>query len=107
MTRSSAASACNGGRLVATGVARSGVDQRLYAQDSAVYADLVVRRIVAAVERLRTFPESGRIVPERGDPVIREVIVRPYRVVYRLLPGTVQIITVFHASRLLSLPAEG
>jgi addiction module RelE/StbE family toxin len=59
------------------------------ARDSAAYADLVVRRIVAAVERLRLFPESGRIVPERDVPSIREVIVRPYRVVYRLRGGAV------------------
>jgi toxin ParE1/3/4 len=76
------------------------------ARDSAAYADLVVRRIVAAVERLRIFPESGRVVPERNDPAIREVIVRPYRVVYRLRAGAVQIVTVFRASRLLTLPTE-
>ena len=51
------------------------------AVDSPRYADLVVDRIVAAVERLQAFPDSGRVVPERNDPQIREVIVRPYRVV--------------------------
>jgi toxin ParE1/3/4 len=45
------------------------------AQDSPTYAGLVARRLVAAVERLQFFPESGRIVPERQDPEIREVIV--------------------------------
>ncbi len=53
------------------------------AEDSPHYAELVVGRIMKAVERLRTFPESGRMVPERNDPKIREVIARPYRVVYR------------------------
>jgi addiction module RelE/StbE family toxin len=72
------------------------------AEDSPHYADLVLRRLVAAVERLRVFPKSGRIVPERSDPEIREVIVRPYRIVYRVLPGQVEIVTVFHASRLFS-----
>lgn len=70
------------------------------AEDSPLYADLVVRRIVAAVERLDTFPKSGRVVPERNVPEIREVIVKPYRVVYRLRPGVVEIATVFRASRL-------
>ena len=69
-------------------------------QDSPVYADLVVRRLVAAVERLRIFPESGRIVPERNAPEIREIIERPYRIVYRVHPDKVEIVTVFHASRL-------
>ena len=67
------------------------------AQDSPVYAELVTRRIVAAVERLHFFPESGRIVPERQDPEIREVIVAPYRVVYRLRTGIVEVATVFRA----------
>jgi toxin ParE1/3/4 len=71
------------------------------AQDSVRYADLVVARIVSSVERLRSFPESGRVVPELNRPEIREVIVRPYRVVYRIRPGAVEIATVFRASRLL------
>lgn len=68
--------------------------------ESPRYADLVVGRLVAAVERLHAFPESGRIVPERADPSIREIIVGPYRVVYRLRPDLVEIATVFRGSRL-------
>ena len=71
------------------------------AEDSTRYADLVVKRIFAAVERLREFPESGRMVPERETADIREVIVRPYRVVYRLQSGTVQLVPVFRSSRRL------
>lgn len=41
------------------------------AQDSHRYAELVVGRIIASVERLRAFPGSGRVVPERGDPEVR------------------------------------
>ena len=69
------------------------------AEDSTTYAELVVRRIVAAVERLETFPESGRVVPERQAPDLREVVVTPYRVVYRFSPGLVEIATVFRGSR--------
>ena len=71
------------------------------AQDSPRYAELLVARIIASVDRLQAFPDSGRIVPERGDPEIREVIVRPYRVVYRRRANEVEIATVFRASRLL------
>lgn len=69
------------------------------AQDSVRYADLVAQRIVAAVERLGPFPESGRVVPELDKPEIREVIVKPYRIVYRHRPGLVEIATVFRSSR--------
>jgi addiction module RelE/StbE family toxin len=71
------------------------------AVDSPRYAALMVERIAQAVERLRDFPQSGRIVPERNHAALREVIVRPYRIVYRLRPGTAEIATVFRASRVL------
>ncbi len=71
------------------------------AADSPHYAALVVERIIQGVERLTSFPESGRVVPERNDPQLREVIVKPYRVVYRLRPGVAEIATVFRASRML------
>ncbi|HEU0168080.1 MAG TPA: type II toxin-antitoxin system RelE/ParE family toxin [Chloroflexota bacterium] len=58
---------------------------------------------LAAAERLEVFPESGRIVPERQDPAVREVIVQPYRLVYRLGDDVVEVATVFRASRLLTL----
>jgi plasmid stabilization system protein ParE len=34
------------------------------AHDSPRYAELVLRRLVAAVDRLEEFPKSGRVVPE-------------------------------------------
>jgi addiction module RelE/StbE family toxin len=72
-------------------------------RDSAHYADLVVERIVAAVERLKDNPRSGRVVPELGDESIREVIHRNYRIVYRLRRDIVEIATVFHGARLFRL----
>ena len=68
-------------------------------QDSPVYAQLTLQRIAAKVERLRRFPDSGRIVPERQSFGLREVVVGNYRVVYRRATDVVQIVTVFHGSR--------
>ena len=67
--------------------------------DSPAWADLTVRRIVAAVERLEQFPDSGRIVPERQSAELREVISGNFRVVYRRRATTVEIATVFRGSR--------
>jgi toxin ParE1/3/4 len=42
---------------------------------------------LALIERtkvLADFPLSGRIVPEFDDRLIRELILKPYRIVYRL-----------------------
>lgn len=76
------------------------------AQDSPLYAELVVQRLVRAPERLRRFPESGRIVPERGQPHLRELVVRPFRLVYRLREDSIEVVTVFRASRLFPTVAE-
>jgi toxin ParE1/3/4 len=74
------------------------------AQDSPFYADLVVRRLITAPERLTNFPEIGRIVPEVGSPQLRELIVRPFRIVYRIRPDVIEIATVFRSAR--QLPAD-
>ena len=54
-------------------------------QDSPHYAAVVVSRLIAATDRLAQFPESGRTVPEFEDPSVREVVHRPYRIVYQLV----------------------
>jgi addiction module RelE/StbE family toxin len=73
------------------------------ARDSPHYADLVVERLVSAVARLEANLLSGRVVPEVGDETLREVIRGNYRIVYRVRPELVEIVTVFHAGRLFRL----
>ena len=67
--------------------------------DSPAWADLTVRRLVAAVERLREFPDSGRMVPERQLPDLREIVSGKYRIVYRRKPDLVEKATMFRGSR--------
>lgn len=71
--------------------------------DAPAWADLTVRRLVAAVERLRQFPDSGRMVPERQPPELREVVSGKFRIVYRRRSSTVEIATVFQGSRDFSM----
>jgi len=54
------------------------------------------RELFRALERLVTFPDSGRAVPEIGKPAIRKIIYGDYRVVYRRSPTRVSIVTVRH-----------
>ncbi|HTR23734.1 MAG TPA: type II toxin-antitoxin system RelE/ParE family toxin [Terriglobales bacterium] len=69
------------------------------ATDSELYGNLTIARIFAAAERLSSFPYSGRIVPEMDEPRIREIIVGPFRVVYRVREELIEVTTVFRASR--------
>ena len=70
------------------------------AKTSPRYAAVVAGRLVGAVGRLAQFPESGRIVPELGEPSVREVIHGSYRIVYEYRGERVEVLTVFRASRL-------
>ena len=69
------------------------------ARNSSRYAAVVTSRLVAAVDRLSAYPESGRMVPELGDAAVREVIHGAYRIVYELHDDSVEVLTVFRASR--------
>ena len=69
-------------------------------QDSPHYASVVVARVMRAVDRLRDFPQSGRIVPEFERQAVREVIECPYRIVYRLVrDDEIHILTVHHGAK--------
>ncbi len=72
-------------------------------RDSPRNADAMIERIIAATDRLIDFPESGRRLPERPTGPHREVIVRPYRVIYRYTDrrDEVEIVAVVHARRRL------
>ena len=73
-------------------------------QDSPHYASVLTSRLLAATDRLAPFPESGRAVPEFEDPLVREVVYPPYRIVYRLVGiDEVHVLTVHHSSQ--SFPA--
>ena len=77
---------------------------RYTARDSVHYADLVVQRLIRATERLSEFSAIGRVVPEVGQSALRELIVRPFRIVYRIKPEVVEIVTVIRSSR--SFPSD-
>ena len=76
---------------------------RFIAQDAPAAATRVIRRIRADVRLLAQHPQQGRIVPEYDDPAIREIIVAPYRVVYRYTAerDLVQVVAVYHSAQLL------
>lgn len=74
-------------------------------QDSPVYAQPFIERLLQATRGLPQFPQSGRVMPEANNTDIREVIYQGYRIVYRLRTDTIEIVMVAHGSRDLSNPA--
>lgn len=73
--------------------------QDYIAQTSPVYAARLIERIFARGPQLAQFPHSGRHVPERMDPALREVLEGPYRVIYRVRPEHVEVLAVVHGRR--------
>jgi len=73
---------------------------RYIARDSQTRAESFGSRIVARVEMLHEHPRLGRQVPEFNHPDLREVLVAPYRIVYRFREDLrlVEILRVWHAA---------
>ncbi len=65
-------------------------------QDDPKAARRFRERSEPALRRLETFPESGRSVPEFPALPHREVIVRPYRLFYRVVGRTIWVVAVWH-----------
>jgi len=70
-------------------------------RDSTSRAETFAYRLIAESDKLQSFPEIGRVVPEYSSPTIREIIVRSYRIVYRVNHERklVEIARVWHAAR--------
>jgi plasmid stabilization system protein ParE len=64
----------------------------------------LVRDIMYRIERLPSFPDQGRIVPEFDQPLLRELILPPCRIVYRRDRDRIRIVRVWRSERLLRLP---
>lgn len=75
------------------------------AQHSKIYADRLVDKLTRRSEQIGLFPRSGRIVPEHKREDLREVIERPYRIIYRLKEEQVDVVAVVHSAQELPLEA--
>jgi len=70
------------------------------AKDSKYYATRLVERIIDAVEQLENFPKSGRIVPEKNDETIREIIFGNYRIFYKMVSqNKISILRIHHSAK--------
>lgn len=74
---------------------------RYISLDSPERAVILGQFLVSNTKRLADFPEMGRVVPEFGDPFLREIIVRSYRVIYRVDHGDcrVDVARFWHGAR--------
>jgi addiction module RelE/StbE family toxin len=71
------------------------------AKDAPLVASQVVERLLQRSIQIGDLPSSGRAVPEYKREDMREILERPYRIIYRILPDRIDIITVMHYRQLL------
>lgn len=69
--------------------------------DNPVAAGHLIQTVFDEVERLQTFPQSGRTPPELPNSVYREVLVPPCRIFYREENKRVLILYVMREERQL------
>lgn len=72
------------------------------AEDSPVQARRILRKLQTSAAKLELFPERGRTVPELDDLGLsfwRELIVKPWRMVYRISGETVLVEVVVDSRR--------
>jgi plasmid stabilization system protein ParE len=69
------------------------------ASDDPRAADELLRKVAGAVRKLGKHPNLGRAVPERRSPGYRELVLPPYRLVYAVAAGEIQVLRFWHSRR--------
>jgi toxin ParE1/3/4 len=74
---------------------------RFIAQDNPDAAARFGAKLIESVRNLSTFPRLGRVIPEKKDEDIREIVFKSYRIFYRVKGGdhTIEIVRFWHAAR--------
>jgi len=71
------------------------------ALNSPTYARGMVDRITRRSSQIADSPLSCRMVPEYHASDIRELIEKPYRIIYRIKQDRIDVLPVIHGARLL------
>ena len=88
-------------RLVWSPLADAQVDDAVafIAADDPAAALAWLERMLERVRSLADYPDSGRVVPELQREDVRELIVPPYRILYRRTADAVEIAAIRHGAR--------
>ncbi len=75
------------------------------ARDAPIAAKIFASKAFETSDRLEDAPRLGRVVPELGMEIVREVFVGSYRLIYRYHTDwdVVEVLTLHHGARLLKL----
>jgi plasmid stabilization system protein ParE len=71
------------------------------AKDAPLVADRVARELLLRSRQLESVAYSGRRVPEYARNHVRELLARPYPIIYVILVDRIDVIAVMHYRQLL------
>ncbi len=77
------------------------IQDYIISQHAAKTAKEVVTTLLTRTRQLETAPFSGHKLPDYANDHIREILQRPYRIIYRVTEKRVEILTVMHYRQLL------
>jgi plasmid stabilization system protein ParE len=86
--------------------ALAALEMRLARRYSPEKAARIVEQLVRRVDRLEDHPQLGRVVPEYREWQLRELVDRWNRVLYRLRPDVIEVVTIVPARMPLDDPDE-
>ena len=79
----------------------AGIREWYDSQQAPQVGERMVAAVIARVEQLSAFPDSGKMVPEFDTPWLRELELPPYRIVYRRDDSAVTVVRVRRSERLM------
>jgi plasmid stabilization system protein ParE len=88
-------------RVVWAPRAQAALDEAIafVAQGSTTGALRILEQALAAANSLATLSERGRVVPERNEPRLREVLVFRYRLLYEVHADMVRVVAFLPGAR--------
>jgi len=69
--------------------------------DSPLQANRVVEKIIVETQKLSKYPELGRPVITTKKVIVRQILVFKYRIFYRVLNDKIEVLSIYHSSRLI------
>lgn len=69
------------------------------AKDAPLFALAFLEEVLNTADSLTTLSERGRIVPEYQNPLIRELFVKHYRLLYEIQDRAVYVLGFIHGAR--------
>lgn len=77
------------------------------AKENPQTAKRLIQKFRESTDRLKEFPQSGRMIPELNNPNLRESLVDRYRIMYQVDESSVNVFAVYDSRRAYPPPPEG